>query len=117
MSYLNNGNYPPGVTQAMIDDYFGPAVSDAIEDELSFQLEVQDMRAKLLSKIKEHKGALGVYLNEELEGALLDAARDQQWLLDKLIEEEAENADDEKAEADERRYNARWDEDAFLSAD
>jgi hypothetical protein len=102
-----HGNLPDNFSQAAFDSYWGKSTSDAVEDELRFQLEIQDDRAKLLNKLEKHKAALGEGINEDLENALKDAARTQQWLLEALMEQEAQAAADRKVDAAEYRAEMR----------
>jgi hypothetical protein len=108
MGFLSN--YPPGITDAHIEAYFGPSMSDAVADAAEFHMAVQRKRTELVELIKSAPDVLGAEINEELLGACEDGRRTQQWIEDRLTEEEAENAADEHAAALERRWEQRRDE-------
>jgi len=111
MSY--HGNLPDNFSQAAFDAYWGKPTSGAVEDALAAELEIQDMREQLVTKIKARKSGLGLDINEDMLGALEDGARSSKWLQEHLIEQEAEAAEDAKADAQAARYDARRDEEVF----
>jgi hypothetical protein len=106
------GNYPPGVTQAMIDDYFGGSISDKAADAYDYHAHVQSRIADLLSFLNANEDQIGPSY-EDLTGALQDHTFTALTIQDVIADDEADRADDEKADAAECRYQQKRDEEMW----
>jgi hypothetical protein len=104
-------NYPPSVTQRMIDAIYGPDLSDAAETGLTAHAEIQAHIAALrtaLTANADHMLVEDTY--SDLMAALEDAALKPAQVEDMIYQEEADRAEDARWAAAEARYEQRRDE-------
>jgi hypothetical protein len=108
-------NYPPGVTQRMIDAIYGPDLSDAAEAGLTAHAEIQAHIAALrtaLTANADHMLVEDTY--SDLMAALEDATMKPAQVEDLIYQEEADRAEDALAEWADRRYDERRDREMGL---
>jgi hypothetical protein len=108
MGYLSNGNYPPGVSQKMIDDHFGGSISDKAADAYDFHAHAQSRIADLLSFLNANEDQIGPSY-EDLMGALEDHTYTPLTIQDVIADAEAQNAEDKRSDAAEHRYEQQRD--------
>jgi hypothetical protein len=111
MNYMpGDPSLPPGCTQADIDRYFGPDLSDAAQDALTAHAAVQADIQRLRDTIRNNSHHMLFERYEELEGALDDASLKDVEIEDLIYQEEADRAEAARQDAAEYRAEMRRDE-------